>query len=1689
MPDSSTPSSSRFEALVRRFFQLHGFEVERLRGRAGLIEIRERHLHRGRGRAIRLALVEQDTLRQWEVPEDALGDSSEEGDGQSSRDMRLRRRAEELRPRDVDFAVIDDSPVGNLATRVGTAGTTPPRFLPVKRGAPGYLHYGQAMSFGRDLIFGEYVRHLRTQSGTEASSPLDDRTEAGAPSGEVLGSEVTHDIRFTRRLVCGHPGSGLSSELRRVHTELSKHEWEVRDDARRSFQHPTVLDALKVRNESVAQAIVAALPDEVRGLVNEALALELWRRGYLHVLLDDVDDWNIGYELDPNRGTFASFLRAAGDSGPFTVTCDKGMVFHFVRSDLVHGDDGDERLPLGELLGSARVEQLRRLKTLGQRFFADAGLELRQLVSSARSPELQGDAGTPTTERPWARTQGLVGEHEWYALLQNLSVRTCNQSSPDYLSIGEVRQAIDQHIPKSRLTVSATDLVLRALQESGVFTHDPARGLRFRDKITAEWLIAEELARAFLDLEDWSDEQRSQDSPFMRRVAQLLTMPQINERLLFRALESLGRLQSLEGVAAAEHCKGFYKTCLASVIQGGTAADSLRATALDQRELADFRCALLRLLNVLNAWLQSTGTTRLELPPGLEMEGLVARQLHLHGLDLRDANFSSANLPFVCFDGCDLRGTRLTKAFLAPAIVIECDLAGADFSGAELSAAFFARRREVEDGSSPAGNRLTKAQLAEALVWATDFSRLEAAEPGADEQWLTSLPGSGEQKDPLGSYDLQTLEACLHSFDVHRALAERDGAGERTSEETLRESFLPGHIARLQDGTLTVTRAREGGDDAAEDAVLLTIDNVATFDYTLDDAGPTFAVVGRDGTVSLGRPRDDGGLETIYQATSQEIADNRPRVKIVPGQGVVAAWLPAHMVFVRPRAGGPPEVRTFDQRGVQRGASALVCVGEGQQFLLVALDDGSLHVYDLDEARTQDTGTIPRRAGRARLLRRSANYESASPAVTVQYLERFGQLHVARQDGGLDSYFIDKEGALLRQASFFLAHRRIHRIIPTEGDKFLVSGLAKPTRENPDATSTLLALCNTRLDVLAVWPILGELGRPPGESALKDILHRRCIADADQAHRRAGPEEALDEKDLELLASAISVDPDYSVQIWGRDTDQESPISVSGGGAPDERDDVSAGRARLRLVVDRAKLPERLSQLPSLTRLLVNGEWCNLRLGLTLSCYWGSRGSEGSEDGSSTGTRNDHRNILQHELVCIEDVKNYTLLLYCEHAMLRKLKTAALKHGIRPDVAYELRDRAPIKPARLVERRFYRKVVNPFSGRIGDPVTGGDFYGHKEDIEKWTRRLLRPGSALVLTGMRRMGKTSFLRSLAHNLPAGRTIVVGFDLGPNCRQFSAFLSNVVDGLAKVLQVERSIRLEVDVVEELKETARESTPDRFYDRLFEVLEEKGQGDSILVLMLDEVGQLYAGGGGQQIYAIDREAEESLITFFQHLSELHEHQRDRVRCVFAGLPWHFRPTFSTAHTSNVWRYYNQTDRRHHLGSMPDETLRHLIKESLQSVSLDITDEALDYCLDLATGVPHDICTMMHDAVELLKQNPGQTTVEKVDLVNADGIIQENYEDYVNSFWDSLTAPAKALIARYMETNPPLWETDVLSLRRDNIGSLLKPILDMGYCDKVDKRKTVLFIPRGLTLNLYSRLEREELVTRERQPAAPGR
>ncbi|MCP4345427.1 MAG: tetratricopeptide repeat protein [Desulfobacterales bacterium] len=324
-------------------------------------------------------------------------------------------------------------------------------------------------------------------------------------------------------------------------------------------------------------------------------------------------------------------------------------------------------------------------------------------------------------------------------------------------------------------------------------------------------------------------------------------------------------------------------------------------------------------------------------------------------------------------------------------------------------------------------------------------------------------------------------------------------------------------------------------------------------------------------------------------------------------------------------------------------------------------------------------------------------------------------------------------------------------------------------------------------------------------------------------------------------------------------------------------------------------------------------------------------------------------------------------------------------------------------------------MTNPYIA--GNPVGGTkNFIGREKLIDGVCRILENPNTnVVVLYGQRRIGKTSILQELVHQMPKkGSYLPVYFDL-----QDKAAWS-----LERILS-DLSLTIADNIKFQISPDAR-ITPDEFQSRFLPDILDMLPANTSLVLLFDEFDVLD-----------NPRDDQSTATFFPYLRQLMKFDQQRLQFVFV-----IGRRFDEL-TTLMLQVFKEVESHQLVSLINKADMNQVARLSEQDGSVIWTVEALERLWELTHGHPfliQQLCSVIWDS-----QQYEENTTDSSNKRN--GVFQETVDDAVpetlarsaNSLqwiWDGLPPEARIVASALAEAGPGSISQDKLEETLANSG-----------------------------------------------------
>lgn len=393
---------------------------------------------------------------------------------------------------------------------------------------------------------------------------------------------------------------------------------------------PLLFRAADVPEGRLLQEVVLALERNLLFRYSQ-LVVPLIRTGYIALLIDGIEAWAEGGRLDPNHGSLGSFLRLAGPSGRFVLTCDRRHVIH----------------------ESAPPEFLQDyLLPVGKRFFQNPTLSFVS-YDAPHSREIQQDV------RVWLTgsvRSGFFGTTERQRLLDSFVVQTVRLGGGAIPTSMAMQSALEVLPDGWRLLPYATE-ALDTLRSQQFCRYDRSTGFRFESDGDHEALCVDWMVRQFVE------------NP---KIESILGLADIPARVLRAFIRELGTQRDR------------FLLGLQRYLGLGEPKDDARATGL-----ANALKALIQLRQEVEEeqtfpWPEDVSLKGASNLARLLLGGSRDQLLHLRNWDFSSCNLFQASFLHVHFTQCRFDSAYLAASQFVNCVLEDCSLRGADLTGSRF---------------------------------------------------------------------------------------------------------------------------------------------------------------------------------------------------------------------------------------------------------------------------------------------------------------------------------------------------------------------------------------------------------------------------------------------------------------------------------------------------------------------------------------------------------------------------------------------------------------------------------------------------------------------------------------------------------------------------------------------------------------------------------------------------------------------------------------------------------------------------------------------------------------------------------------------------------------------------------------------------------------------------------------------
>jgi hypothetical protein len=243
---------------------------------------------------------------------------------------------------------------------------------------------------------------------------------------------------------------------------------------------PLYLSATDVRVLGLDRAFWEAGRHATGLALSSELTTLLIELGYFHIYMPDIGSLRTDYDLDPNTQHIGEIFAAAGQSGSFTMGCERELVFQ------------------GPVLGEAGAEE--PFKTLGIRFFNASRLTLfdtGSLPEDRVQAELAGwhEFAEVQAERISRISESCLSPREMSEVLIRLGAID-NLVSGAGFSESDLERTLRTVLRGERLRPGNVRSAVAAVTNSGLFRPLAGGQLTIRSKVFATWLVSDGVFKA-----------------------------------------------------------------------------------------------------------------------------------------------------------------------------------------------------------------------------------------------------------------------------------------------------------------------------------------------------------------------------------------------------------------------------------------------------------------------------------------------------------------------------------------------------------------------------------------------------------------------------------------------------------------------------------------------------------------------------------------------------------------------------------------------------------------------------------------------------------------------------------------------------------------------------------------------------------------------------------------------------------------------------------------------------------------------------------------------------------------------------------------------------------------------------------------------------------------------------------------
>ncbi|WP_161977980.1 HEAT repeat domain-containing protein [Dictyobacter kobayashii] len=385
---------------------------------------------------------------------------------------------------------------------------------------------------------------------------------------------------------------------------------------------------------------------------------------------------------------------------------------------------------------------------------------------------------------------------------------------------------------------------------------------------------------------------------------------------------------------------------------------------------------------------------------------------------------------------------------------------------------------------------------------------------------------------------------------------------------------------------------------------------------------------------------------------------------------------------------------------------------------------------------------------------------------------------------------------------------------------------------------------------------------------------------------------------------------------------------------------------------------------------------------------------------------------------------------------------------------------------------IYQEILNPYTS--GTPIRNREmFYGRQDDINSLREKLssTTANKVVVLSGQRRMGKTSLIYQLTNALTKSPFVPVPIDLqGQALKNMEQLFAGFATRISEETKLHRQITVTVPEAESFQNNPT-ATFDTFLNEVFQQLPNEK-----LVLLLDEFDVL------------QEKIDQGIINrdVLHYLRSLMQH-RQGLNFLLVGAP-RIKHT-----TEQSWSVFFNIALYHNLSKLKPADATALITEPIQS-SMEYDMLALERVRKLSGDLPYFI----HVISEILighcnKHKRSYVTINDVNAV-LDTILEEQ-AGCVNWIWNQTASPLEhillSILAQEKGEEGRIFSLSDISAEFDAQGinyeqeKVLSALHHLAVEDIVEERfnGTQFRIPIGLVKEWLRKMKPPERVIREEQ------